>query len=60
MLPQSARRFQDWDVGLLDRWERVPSGVGVMMENPLARGVKSRDGRVTRWDLGYGAEGLLE
>jgi len=58
MLPQSARKFQDWSVGLLDRYEKIPSGLGVMQENPLARGVKARDGRVTRWDVGYGAEGL--
>ena len=58
MLPASARKFQDWDVGLLDRFEKNPSGLGVMQENPLARGIQSRDGRVTRWDVGHGAEGL--
>lgn len=58
MLPSSARSFQDWSVGLLDRYEKVPSGLGVMQENPLARAVNSRDGRVTRWDIGHGAEGL--
>jgi len=58
MLPSSARTFQDWSVGLLGRYEKVPSGLGVMQENPLARGVNSRDGRVTRWDIGNGAEGL--
>ncbi|KAK5940802.1 hypothetical protein PMZ80_007219 [Knufia obscura] len=59
MLPSSARSFQDWSVGLLNRYEKVPSGLGVMQENPLARGVSAKDGRVTRWDLGHGAEGLF-
>lgn len=58
MLPESARTFQDWRIGLLNRYEKVPSGLGVMAENPLARGIAAKDGRVTRWDLGYGAEGL--
>lgn len=58
MLPASARSFQDWSIGLLHRYESVPSGLGVMAENPLARGIKSKDGRVTRWDIGHGAEGL--
>lgn len=58
MLPSSARSFQDWSVGLLNRYEKVPSGLGVMQENPLARGVSAPDGRVTRWDIGHGAEGL--
>lgn len=58
MLPASARTFQDWSVGLLHRYEKVPSGLGVMQENPLARGIKAKDGRVTRWDIGHGAEGL--
>lgn len=58
MLPASARTFQDWQVGLLDRYEKNPSGLGVMQENPLARGIQAKDGRVTRWDVGHGAEGL--
>ena len=58
MLPSSARSFQDWSVGLLNRYESVPSGLGVMQENPLARGISAKDGRVTRWDIGNGAEGL--
>lgn len=59
MLPASARSFQDWNIGLLHRYESVPSGLGVMAENPLARGIKAKDGRVTRWDIGHGAEGLF-
>lgn len=35
ILPQSARRFQDWDVGLVDRWERNATGSAKMDENPL-------------------------
>lgn len=58
MLPASAKVFQEWKVGLLDRYEKNPSGLGVMQENPLARGVKAKDGRVTRWSVGDGAEGL--
>lgn len=58
MLPASAKVFQEWKVGLLDRYERNPSGLSVMQENPLARGVKVKDGRVTRWSIGDGAEGL--
>lgn len=58
MLPASAKAFQDWKVGLLNRYEKVPSGLGVMQENPLARGIKAKDGRVTRWSIGNGAEGL--
>lgn len=58
MLPASARIFQDWKVGLLNRHEKNPSGLGVMQENPLARGIQAKDGRVTRWDPGHGAEGL--
>lgn len=58
MLPASAKAFQEWKVGLLNRYEKVPSGLGVMQENPLARGIKAKDGRVTRWSIGNGAEGL--
>lgn len=58
MLPASAKAFQEWKIGLLNRYEKVPSGLGVMQENPLARGVNAKDGRVTRWSIGDGAEGL--
>lgn len=58
MLPASAKVFQEWKVGLLDRYEKKPSGLSVMQENPLARGIKVKDGRVTRWSIGDGAEGL--
>lgn len=60
MLPASARAFQDWSVGLVHRYEKSPSGLGVMQENPLARGIKAKDGRVTRWDVGHGAQGLYD
>ncbi|EXJ78012.1 hypothetical protein A1O3_09171 [Capronia epimyces CBS 606.96] len=39
ILPQSARRFQDWDVGLLDRWEKNATGSAKMDENPLNKKV---------------------
>lgn len=35
MLPQSARTFQEWQVGLLDRYEKNPSGQGAMDQNAL-------------------------
>lgn len=35
VLPQSARTFQDWQVGLLDRYEEHPSGQMAMDENAL-------------------------
>jgi ubiquitin-protein ligase E3 D len=35
ILPQSARTFQDWQVGLLDRYEKNPSGKGAMNHNAL-------------------------
>ena len=35
ILPVSARKFQDWDVGLVDRWEKNATGVSRMDENPL-------------------------
>jgi HECT-like Ubiquitin-conjugating enzyme (E2)-binding len=35
ILPQSARTFQDWQVGLLDRYEERPSGQGAMDHNAL-------------------------
>jgi len=37
ILPESARRFQDWDVGLLDRYEKRSTGAIVMDQNPLNR-----------------------
>jgi hypothetical protein len=39
ILPQSARTFQDWTVGLVDRWEKNASGTKRMDENPLNKGV---------------------
>jgi ubiquitin-protein ligase E3 D len=35
ILPLSARTFQDWQVGLLDRYEKNPSGQGAMDHNAL-------------------------
>ena len=35
VLPQSARTFQEWQVGLLDRYEENPSGQMAMDENAL-------------------------
>ena len=35
ILPQSARTFQEWRVGLLDRYEEHPSGQGAMDQNAL-------------------------
>jgi ubiquitin-protein ligase E3 D len=35
ILPSSARTFQDWQVGLIDRHEATPSGFGAMDENAL-------------------------
>lgn len=35
ILPQSAQTFQDWRVGLLDRYETRPSGMGAMDQNAL-------------------------
>lgn len=35
ILPQSARLFQDWTVGLIDRWEKNPTGASWMDQNPL-------------------------
>lgn len=37
ILPQSARVFQDWAVGLLDRYEKNGSATKVMEQNPLSR-----------------------
>lgn len=34
-LPTSAREFQDWKVGLLDRWEEKETGLGAMNQNAL-------------------------
>ena len=39
VLPDSARTFQDWTVGLLDRWERSATGSARMDENPLNKKV---------------------
>ncbi|EXJ88670.1 hypothetical protein A1O1_05601 [Capronia coronata CBS 617.96] len=39
ILPQSARKFQDWDVGLIDRWEKIATGSAKMDENPLNKRV---------------------
>jgi hypothetical protein len=39
ILPGSARTFQDWKVGLLDRWETTASGSARMDENPLNKKV---------------------
>jgi hypothetical protein len=39
ILPDSARKFQDWQVGLLDRWEEKATGSARMDENPLNRKV---------------------
>lgn len=35
ILPVSARTFQEWQVGLLDRYEEKPSGLGAMDQNAL-------------------------
>jgi hypothetical protein len=35
ILPQSARTFQEWQVGLLERYEKDPSGQGAMDRNAL-------------------------
>ena len=40
VLPDSARTFQDWAVGLLDRWERSATGSARMDENPLNKKVE--------------------
>lgn len=37
ILPASARTFQDWQVGLIDRHEATPSGLGAMDNNVLNR-----------------------
>lgn len=37
MLPHTARKFQDWNVGLLDRFERKETAEEVLGLNPLAR-----------------------
>ena len=39
VLPDSARTFQDWHVGLLDRWESNATGSARMDENPLNKKV---------------------
>jgi len=40
VLPQAARVFQEWSVGLLDRWEKKASGSTVLDGNPLNRKVE--------------------
>lgn len=35
ILPASARTFQEWQVGLIDRHEANPSGLGAMDQNAL-------------------------
>ncbi|KAK4940504.1 hypothetical protein LTR10_019378 [Elasticomyces elasticus] len=40
VLPQAARVFQEWNVGLLDRWEKKASGSTVLDGNPLNRKVE--------------------
>ncbi|KIW22843.1 uncharacterized protein PV07_11096 [Cladophialophora immunda] len=40
ILPPSARTFQDWDVGLLDRWEKNATGSAKMDQNPLNKKVE--------------------
>ena len=40
VLPDSARAFQDWQVGLLDRWEQSATGSARMDENPLNKKVE--------------------
>jgi ubiquitin-protein ligase E3 D len=37
ILPASARTFQEWQVGLIDRHEASPSGLGAMDNNVLNR-----------------------
>lgn len=39
ILPQSARSFQDWGVGLIDRWEKHATGTSWMDQNPLNKRV---------------------
>lgn len=39
ILPQSARSFQDWGVGLIDRWEKHATGASWMNKNPLNKRV---------------------
>ena len=39
ILPDSARNFKDWKVGLLDRWEKSATGSARMDENPLNKRV---------------------
>jgi hypothetical protein len=39
ILPQSARSFQDWGVGLIDRWEKNATGASWMDQNPLNKKV---------------------
>ncbi|KAJ9637647.1 hypothetical protein H2204_004796 [Knufia peltigerae] len=40
ILPEAAQTFQDWTVGLLDRWEKQASGSAKMDENPLNKKVE--------------------
>ena len=55
LLPQSARKFQDWNVAILDRYERHAS-TG-MDRNPLTQ----KPSPASCWPEGIeGIEGLLE
>lgn len=40
VLPVSARVFQDWAIGLIDRWEKLATGTSKMDENPLNKKVE--------------------
>lgn len=40
ILPEAAQTFQDWTIGLLDRWEKHASGSARMDENPLNKKVE--------------------
>ena len=40
VLPLSARKFQDWGIGLIDRWEKHATGTSKMDENPLNKKVE--------------------
>lgn len=60
-MPLSARTFQDWQVGLLDRWEENATGLGAMDQNALNRAVEGDMElfKVTKVDL-PGSEGLYD
>jgi ubiquitin-protein ligase E3 D len=40
VLPDTARTFQDWQVGLLDKWEKSATGTATMDKNPLNKKVE--------------------